>query len=142
MLIWGGQDVSSAVSTGGRFAIGQSLDKDTDGFSHCTGDCEDEVATIYPGAPQACDGTNNDCNSPGWPSLAGTNELDDDGDTLTECQGDCDDTDSMIWETPGEVTNLALSQSGGPGSATSLAWTAPGTGGTVTSMLGPSLQDN
>src|SRR5262249_36391769 len=56
------------------------------------GDCDDTNPTTYPGAPQLCDGRNDDCSSPVWPSLTGTNEMDDDGDGYSECQGDCDDT--------------------------------------------------
>ncbi len=59
----------------------------------------------YPGAPQICDGTKQSfCNDPGWPSLAGTNEVDDDGDTLSECAGDCDDVHAVVY--PGAPQNL------------------------------------
>jgi len=52
-------------------------------------DCDDENPAVYPGAPQICDGLNNDCNAPGWPDLTGTNEdgEDTDGDGWT---GSCD----------------------------------------------------
>ena len=68
------------------------LDADLDGAGLCD-DCDDANAAVYPGAPQVCDGLNNDCSAPGWPDLAGTNEVDDDNDSVSECAGDCDDAD-------------------------------------------------
>jgi len=73
-------------------AFCSSGDNDGDGFSECQGDCDDDNSHIYPGAPQLCDGVNNDCDSLHWPSLTGTNEFDDDLDSVSECEGDCDDT--------------------------------------------------
>ncbi|MFN7130733.1 MAG: putative metal-binding motif-containing protein, partial [Myxococcales bacterium] len=40
-----------------------TADSDRDGFSQCTGDCNDSDKTVYPGAPELCDGKNNDCNA-------------------------------------------------------------------------------
>jgi len=63
-------------------------------------DCDSAHANVYPGATEICDGFNNDCNSPVWPSLSV--ETDDDGDLYAECAGDCDDTDASVgpgfWE--------------------------------------------
>jgi hypothetical protein len=39
-----------------------AIDQDADGFSVADGDCNDLDATIYPGAPEICDGKDNDCN--------------------------------------------------------------------------------
>ncbi|MEO1437642.1 MAG: GEVED domain-containing protein, partial [Bacteroidota bacterium] len=38
------------------------LDIDNDGFTICDGDCEDLDDTIYPDAPELCDGLDNDCD--------------------------------------------------------------------------------
>ncbi len=72
------------------------IDEDGDGFSSCF-DCDDSAGTVYSGAPQLCDGLNNDCDHPGWPSLDQISEdTDDDGDGLTECEGDCDDANPAV----------------------------------------------
>ncbi len=51
-------------------------------------DCDDGRADLFPGAPQVCDGVNNDCSDPLWPALDHTNEVDEDGDGLSGCAGD------------------------------------------------------
>ena len=37
-------------------------DADGDGFTAAAGDCNDHDATIYPGAPELCDGHDHNCN--------------------------------------------------------------------------------
>jgi hypothetical protein len=142
MMVWGGQDDSSIMSSGGRYGLGISVDNDGDGVGNCDGDCDDAEASVYPGASQVCDGLNNDCNDPLWPGLDGTNERDDDGDALSECQGDCDDTDDQFWDTPGEVTGLILSHTGGELGTSTLDWSAPVTGGTAASMAYDTIRSN
>jgi len=61
-------------------------DADGDGLSSCDGDCDDEAADTYPGAPELCDGIDNDCDG----VLSGE-EADLDGDGWATCDGDCDD---------------------------------------------------
>jgi len=72
---------------------------DNDGDTHyaislyCpTGDdCDDNDNTVYPGAPELCDGKDNNCNG-----ILGDTEVDDDGDGYMVCEGDCDDNDGSI----------------------------------------------
>lgn len=64
------------------------IDGDGDGWASCRGDCDDADPKRYPGAPEACDGIDGDCD--GAPDDA---ELDADGDGQSACAGDCDDED-------------------------------------------------
>ncbi|MCP3979171.1 MAG: S8 family serine peptidase [bacterium] len=43
-------------------------DDDGDGFDTCT-ECDDSRASVFPGAPELCDGLVNDCDAAGWPTL-------------------------------------------------------------------------
>ena len=73
-------------------------------MSECAGDCDDSMATVYPGALQICDRVNNDCEDPSWPAVP-AEETDNDGDNFAECQGDCDDSDPLIGPSAVEVCN-------------------------------------
>lgn len=75
-------------------------DGDKDGYTPNGGDCNDSNATIYPGAPEICDGLDNDCMEATVIDV-GTDCYDDDGDKYCErppCVNtsrtlvDCDDT--------------------------------------------------
>ncbi len=68
-----------------------------------------------PGAPQVCDGVNNDCSAPGWPALTGTNEADADGDTFTTCGGDCDDSAAAIYPGAPQVCDGVNNDCSAPG---------------------------
>jgi hypothetical protein len=69
------------------------LDNDGDGFTEAQGDCNDNDATIYPGAEEICDdGIDQDCNG----SDLSCDDVDNDGDGYTEAQGDCNDNDGTI----------------------------------------------
>ncbi len=86
------------------------IDGDGDGFgnpgysvSTCDGapgvgwvdngsDCDDGDAAVYPGAPEICNGLDDNCD--GSP---GADEVDADGDSWLICEGDCDDTRSTVY---------------------------------------------
>jgi hypothetical protein len=111
MLIWGGNSSGSvtqtgALGTGSVYGLGPSahIDDDGDGFSACEGDCDEANPSIYPGAPQACDGINTDCNDPSWPQVP-VDEVDRDGDGFSSCQGDCDERDPAYHPGAAELCN-------------------------------------
>ncbi len=64
-------------------------------------DCDDRDRTVFPGAPQLCDGIDNDCNGSDDPDT----DNDRDGHLRTDvmCEGDvlplddCDDTDPLVY---------------------------------------------
>jgi hypothetical protein len=62
-------------------------DGDNDGFLPEDGDCDDGDRSVYPGAPDPCDGVDNDCD--------GTidQQFDADEDGFSSCGGDCRDND-------------------------------------------------
>ena len=123
MIVWDGYFL---LGTGGIYLVDTSADDDHDGFTICAGDCDDSSPSVYAGAPQACDGVNNDCTDPTWPAVSGTDEGDDDGDALTECQGDCDDSDATAWGLPSVVPGLEFAD------ASTLTWNPPAQpGGTL-----------
>ncbi|MCP4868870.1 MAG: hypothetical protein GY898_09135 [Proteobacteria bacterium] len=68
-----------------------ALDIDRDGFVGDE-DCDEEDASTFPGAPEICDGVDNDCDG-----LLPTNESDFDGDGVAACAGDCSDDDDTVY---------------------------------------------
>ena len=73
------QNVLALAIDGSRWPAipADETDDDGDGTSECSGDCDDTNASVYPGAPQVCDGVNNDCSDPNWPAVP-ADETDDD----------------------------------------------------------------
>ena len=96
-------DVSWTAFSGGP------VDLDGDGFTDDL-DCDDSNASVYPGAPEICDGLDNNCNTvvdEGLVEICGDgidNDCDGDvdegfdldGDGYASCEGDCNDNDATI----------------------------------------------
>ncbi len=91
---WGDGDTSSPG------APDDEVDDDGDGYSDCWDgttiwrgtdepsvglDCDDDDDTVYPGAPEVCDGRYNDCDDSTDPLEAPSDEQDLDGDGYVEC---------------------------------------------------------
>jgi len=95
---------SSAVA--GMVALPGILcnDSDEDFFLDCTNDCDDHNHHVYPGAPQICDGFNNDCRDPAWPAVP-AGEIDQDGDGYRPCAGDCNDSNPAVHPGATETCN-------------------------------------
>ncbi|MEO1260024.1 MAG: MopE-related protein [Bacteroidota bacterium] len=64
------------------------------------GDCNDNEPAVNPGAPESCDGLDNNCDGQLLPD-----EIDADGDGYLICDGDCDDTDPNVHPGAVEICN-------------------------------------
>jgi hypothetical protein len=70
-----------------------AYDQDLDGFTNCSGDCDDLNGDVYPGAIELADGKDQDCDGI---IDEGTIYYDDDGDGFAEVDGDCNDNDDEV----------------------------------------------
>ena len=81
------------------------VDCDSDGDGGidpvCAGDdCDDDDPLLFAGAPELCDGVDNDCDG-----VVPAAELDGDGDGVPPCDGDCDDADPLVFAGAPELCN-------------------------------------
>ncbi|MBK6832053.1 MAG: putative metal-binding motif-containing protein [Flavobacteriales bacterium] len=92
------------------------VDADNDGFTLCTGDCNDTDDTINPNGTEVCDGADNDCDGiidEGFPARYADTDGDGFGDpnnpsscndpTSTTDNTDCDDADPTVYPTAPEI---------------------------------------
>jgi hypothetical protein len=69
-----------------------------------TTDCDDINGSVFPGAPELCDGINDNCSDPKWPAVS-VNEADVDHDGFRDCGGDCNDGNPSVHPGVAEVCN-------------------------------------
>ena len=103
-------------------------DSDGDGYSTCEDDCDDAEPAIFPGAAEACDGLDTDCEGTvpvdevdvDGDAYFACNDCDDadpllygidaDGDGFSPCTGDCDESNSLIYPGTGDVPGDSVDQ--------------------------------
>ncbi len=82
----------------------KDADNDSDGYFVSAGDCDDNDASIYPGAAEVCgDGIDQDCDG-------GDEVCDADADGYTVSAGDCADDDASIYPGAAEVCGDGIDQ--------------------------------
>ena len=112
MAVTVGDEVLCTVTLRGndcRNGSPEAYDVDSDGFTSCGGDCDDDEDRAYPGGIEAPDGIDNDCDGV---IDDGTAQVDDDEDGFCDhpaaCSdgslpGDCNDGDPQV--NPGAEEN-------------------------------------
>ena len=85
-LLWYLDNDGDGYGSAGVTVPATSCDPPT-GYADNNVDCDDNDRNIFPGAHEACDNLDNNCDS------IVDNPSDNDGDGATICDGDCDDSD-------------------------------------------------
>jgi len=99
-------DSSAEAGPGGSGTTDPAADDDGDGFS-AADDCDDSDASVYPGAPEQCDGKDTDCD--GAPHAL---EADADADGSPDCSpcADAGYWELVLADTRGDDLRAALSE--------------------------------
>ena len=77
-------------------------DADGDGHTTCDGDCDDTSTDAYPGAPELCNGQDDNCNG-----VTPADEQDVDADGWLACE-ECDDADPAVHPAAAEVCGYGV----------------------------------
>ena len=102
-------------------------DLDGDSVTDCAGDCNDDDASIYPGAEELCDGVDQDCDdvidNDATDAIELFEDLDGDGygnsdvpvlacegEGYAAADGDCDDNDAASYPGAEEIANDGIDQ--------------------------------
>ena len=107
------REVSHTTEVVGYMCFGNTsddsgVDNDGDGFTVSLGDCDDNDASVFPGAPEICgDGVDQDCDGS---DETCPEEIDNDDDGFTVSQGDCDDYDPSIYPGATEICGDGIDQ--------------------------------
>lgn len=92
-------DEFAAESTASvNLTVRPCVDVDLDGYFSCPkngldADCNDNDKSSFPGAPERCNGLDDDCDG-----VIVLSEQDLDGDTYSPCEGDCNDSNPVIYQ--------------------------------------------
>lgn len=100
----GDENCNGLANDDDPFCSSSAADRDQDGYSENSGDCDDDNPNIHPGLIDMCDNVDNDCESLTDDQLCeGQRSTDDDGDGMSEDEGDCDDGERIIHSNANEV---------------------------------------
>ena len=123
-----GEDTDDTGDTQAGDDTGETAPVDADGDGHSADeDCDDSEETVYPGAPEVCDGLDNDCDGTTDEDVTTTYHADADGDsygdagtTMEACDvapsgyvldgSDCDDADPDSYPGAAEVLDDGVDQ--------------------------------
>src|SRR4051794_23274689 len=86
-----GTDGGSASGTGGG-GVDNCIDADHDGVTTCAGDCDDNDATVFPGATETLNQKDDDCSGVIDDHIVGR-DFDNDG---TPYPQDCNDNEPLV----------------------------------------------
>jgi hypothetical protein len=87
-------------------SIKDEWDADGDFWSVCGGDCDDDRASVYPGATELINNRDDNCDGQTDEDVLNDFTTDDDGDGYSEEELDCNDFDASIHPNATELPNM------------------------------------